>query len=196
VLVPRPETEQFIERIRERTGPDLKRIIDLGTGSGAIALSLAQMFPKATVIGIDSNLEALDVAHANAVSNSLADRVEFVESDWFEQIDSGDRYDLIVSNPPYLSEQEWLEAPPEVREHEPKSALVADDGGYAALEAILDAGRNRFEAGGRLFLETGMDQHTRLIATARGLGYAEIESLKDWSGRDRFLMVSRPEHGG
>ncbi|RKX36087.1 MAG: peptide chain release factor N(5)-glutamine methyltransferase [Verrucomicrobia bacterium] len=193
VLAPRPETEQLIERIRERVEPGPTRIIDLGTGSGAIALALAQVFPKAAVVGVDSSSKALEVARANAGSNSLGDRVVFVESDWFDRIDPSERFDLIVSNPPYLSEREWSEAPPEVREHEPRSALVADDDGYGALEAVLEAARDRIEPGGHLFLETGMDQHARLVATARGLGYAEVESLHDWSGRDRFLVASGPE---
>ena len=193
VLVPRPETEQLIERICERTEPGPMRIIDLGTGSGAIALALAQVFPNAVVVGVDSSLEALEVARANAHSNSLDDRVEFVESDWFDRVDPSERFDLIVSNPPYLSEREWSEAPPEVREYEPRSALVADDDGYAALEVILGAARDRIDPGGRLFLETGMDQHARLVTRALALGYEEIESLQDWSGRDRFLVASLPE---
>ncbi len=195
VLAPRPETEQLIERIRERIEPGPMRIIDLGTGSGAIALALAQVFPNAAVVGVDSSLEALEVARANAHSNSLDDRVKFVESDWFDRIDPSERFDLIVSNPPYLSEREWSEAPPEVREHEPRSALVAEDDGFAALETILQVARDRIGPDGRLFLETGMDQHARLVNTARALGYEEIESLQDWSGRDRFLVVSGPEPG-
>jgi release factor glutamine methyltransferase len=195
VLAPRPETEQLVERICERTEPGSMRIIDLGTGSGAIALALAKVFPDAAVIGVDSSSEALEVARINARSNSLDDRVEFVESDWFDRIDPNERFDLIVSNPPYLSEREWSEAPPEVREYEPRFALVADDDGYAALETILQVTRDRIEPGGRLFLETGMDQHARLANTARALGYGEIESLQDWSGRNRFLVVSGPEPG-
>lgn len=193
VLAPRPETEQLIERIRERTDAAPMRIIDLGTGSGAIALALAQVFPKAAVVGVDSSSKALEVARANAHANSLNDRVAFIESDWFDRIDPSERFDLIVSNPPYLSEREWSEAPPEVREHEPRSAVVAEDDGYAALETILETARDRIEPGGRLFFETGMDQHARLVTTARALGYVEIESLHDWSGRDRFLVVSGPE---
>jgi len=195
VLAPRPETEQLVERIRERTESEPKRILDLGTGSGAIALALAQIYPRAAVIGVDSESGAIEVARANARSNSLEPRVEFIESDWFDQIDPGDRFDLIVSNPPYLSEREWSEAPPEVREHEPRSALVAGDGGYGALEIILEAARDRIEPGGRLFLETGMNQHARLMTTAHALGYLEIESIRDWSGRDRFLVASgrKPE---
>ena len=190
VLAPRPETEQLVERIRERTESEPMRILDLGTGSGAIALAMGQIYPNAAVIGVDSDSGALEVARANARSNSLEHRVEFLESDWFDRIDPGERFDLIVSNPPYLSECEWSEAPPEVREHEPRSALVADNEGYGALEIILEAARDRIEPGGCLFLETGMDQHARLMKTARTLGYLEIESLKDWSGRDRFLVAS------
>jgi len=192
VLVPRPETEQLIERIHERIDSGPMRVIDLGTGSGVIALALAGCFPGARVIGVDSSREALEVARANAVSNALSDRIEFLESDWFDQIGPEERFNLIVSNPPYLSEREWTEAPPEVREHEPRAALVAEDGGYAALEAILEAAYDRLVPGGRVFLETGMDQHPRLLATARALGYGELESLQDWSGRDRFLVASGP----
>jgi release factor glutamine methyltransferase len=189
VLIPRPETEQLAERIRERLEVAPAAIVDLGTGSGALALSLAQTYPDAGVTAVDASADALAVARRNASDAGLGDRVRFLESDWFASVPSDERFDLIVSNPPYLTEAEWASAAPEVRVHEPKQALVAEDEGCAALEQILEASRVRLVSGGHLVLETGIDQHARLIESAGALGYPKIESLRDWSDRDRFLWI-------
>ena len=189
VLVPRPETEQMAERIRGRLESPPARIVDLGTGSGALALCLAMIYPEATVLGVDASPDALEVARSNAEAAALTGRVHFARSDWFESIPDAERFDLIVSNPPYLSEEEWASAAPEVRIHEPKVALVGSDGGYGDLERILETSRDRLEPGGHLVLETGIDQHARLMAVAESLGYPVIESLRDWSDRDRFLWL-------
>jgi len=192
VLIPRPETEQLVERIRERLAQPPSRIIDLGTGSGALALCLAQIYPEAGITAVDASQDALTVADRNAETSGLADRICFVESDWFESVPGAERFDLIVSNPPYLTEEEWMTAAPEVRVHEPKQALVAEDEGCAALERILETSLDRIEPGGHLALETGMNQHSRLTGLAGSLGYEQIESLKDWSDRDRFLWMRAP----
>lgn len=192
VLIPRPETEQLIERMRERLTEPPHRIIDLGTGSGALALCLARLYPEAEVTAVDASPDALAVAALNASDADLVDRVRFLESDWFAAVPLDEKFDLVVSNPPYLTEEEWASAAPEVKVHEPKRALVAEDGGCAALEWIMEASLARLEAGGRLALETGIDQHARLVARAGTLGYARIESLRDWNDRDRFLWMEAP----
>ena len=189
VLVPRPETEQMAERIRECLEGAPKRIVDLGTGSGALALCLALVYTEAEVLGVDASPDALDVARSNAEAASLSGRVNFLRSDWFASVPAGQRFDLIVSNPPYLTEDEWASAAPEVRNHEPKIALVSADDGCGDLERILEESRVRLEPAGHLVLETGIDQHARLMAKAESLGYVDIESLKDWSDRDRFLWM-------
>lgn len=192
VLIPRPETEQLIERMRERLAAPPRRIIDLGTGSGALALCLAQQYPEAEITAVDTSPDALAVAALNASEAGLADRVRFLESDWYGSVPADEVFDLVVSNPPYLTEEEWASAAPEVRVHEPKLALVAEDGGCASLEQIMETSLARLEAGGHLALETGIDQHVRLMAQAGVLGYTGIESLRDWNDRDRFLWMEAP----
>lgn len=196
VLIPRPESEQLIERMRERLAEPPRRIIDLGTGSGALALCLAQHYPEAEVTAVDSSPDALAVAALNATEAGLTNRVRFLESDWFASVPADEIFDLIVSNPPYLTEEEWASAAPEVRVHEPKLALVAEDGGCASLERIMETSLPRLETGGHLALETGIDQHVRLTAQAGALGYTGIESLRDWNDRDRFLWMEAPAGSG
>lgn len=196
VLIPRPETEQLIERMQERLTAPPRRIIDLGTGSGALALCLALNYPEAEITAVDTSPDALAVAAMNATLAGLADRVRFLESDWFASVPIDETFDLVVSNPPYLTEEEWASAAPEVRVHEPKLALVAQDHGCASLEHILEASLIRLAAGGHLALETGIDQHSRLLERAGALGYTGIESLRDWNDRDRFLWMEAPADPG
>src|SRR5271170_993201 len=113
-LIPRPETELLVETVASRFDPAPARILDLGTGSGAIALALASKFPEARVTAVDFSREALSLAAENAEATGLAGRVTLVESDWFGSIGAGETFDLIVSNPPYLSKDETTATPPEV----------------------------------------------------------------------------------
>src|SRR5271157_1689619 len=114
-LIPRPETELLVETVTERCAAPPGRILDLGTGGGAIGLALARAFPSARVTAVDVSPEALLLAAENAESVGLSARVTFVESDWFDGLPAGERYELIVSNPPYLSPEEAAAAAPEVR---------------------------------------------------------------------------------
>lgn len=192
VLVPRPETEQLVELIKDTVTMGPATVLDLGTGSGALALALAQLYPDARVTGVDASEDALAVARENARRCELDGQVEFCRSDWFEALDEDGPFDLIVSNPPYLTEAEWQAAEPEVRTHEPKAALVADDEGCAALLAIIQAASKFLSPGGWLFLETGIQQHPRLLAAAAEAGLTVVVSAQDWSGRDRFVSARRP----
>ena len=134
-LVPRPETELLVEIVAAwaAENPPVARVADLGTGTGAIALGLAGKLSEAKVVAVDREEAALALARENAAANHAGARVEFVRSEWFSALPPGP-YDLIVSNPPYLTEQELAEAAPEVREFEPRSALVAPDDGLADLD--------------------------------------------------------------
>jgi len=226
VLVPRPETEQLVEIIKDtftaapprsgrdneavsgdaptapppdvdsRAGVDASTppatILDLGTGSGALALGLAKTFPAARVVAVDASAEALALARDNATACGLAGRVEFRASDWFAAIRADERFDLIVSNPPYLTEAEWTAAQPEVRDHEPRHALVAADDGCADLLRIIAAAPRHLAPGGALFLETGIDQHPRLLEALAAAGLAGPRSLQDWSERPRFVTAQMP----
>lgn len=187
-LIPRPETEELVEWLLKTSKASTPvRIVDLGTGSGAIALALAQHLTETEVIATDASAEALDLARENAVHCQLSKRVHFSVSNWLDSVDGS--FDWIVSNPPYLTESEWDEAEPEVREFEPKSALVAADEGLADLNQILSQALPRLNAGGMLACETGIAQHPRLAELASELGYARWESQPDLSGRDRFFIA-------
>jgi len=188
-LIPRPETERLVELVTSRQGEPPATILDLGTGSGAIALALAKHYPAASVTAVDSSVEALALAGENAAACGLAGRVTLVRSSWFAALPPDARFDLIVANPPYLSADEVAQAAPEVRGHEPAQALVSAAGGLADLGAIL-AGAPRFLApGGRLALETGIAQHAELGRLAAAAGFKRTESQPDLTGRDRYLLA-------
>lgn len=189
-LIPRPETELLVEMtVARRTAPP-ENVLDLGTGGGAIALALARTWPAARVTAVDVSAAALELARENAAGTGTAAQVAFVESDWFDRLPAGGRFDLIVGNPPYLSAQETAEASPEVREFEPRLALTPDGDGGGALRIILRDAPKFLAPGGLLALETGIGHHAELVRLAGELGLTGIESAKDLTGRDRFLFAS------
>ena len=193
-LIPRPETEELVGFALEKLNAEKPanapaRVLDLGTGTGAIALSFAAERPGTQVVAADKSADALALARENAaaLSPEIVARTEFIQSDWFEKISGA--FDVIVSNPPYLTEAEWASAQPEVREHEPRGALVAADDGAADLEKILRGAREHLAPGGFVALETGIAQHARLEKFARENGFSEIETKTDLSGRPRFFFA-------
>ncbi len=191
-LIPRPETELMVEIVTTRLSAPPARILDLGTGTGAIALSLARHFPEAQITGIDKSPEALALAAENAARSGLSARVTWLASDWFSELPAGTKFDLIVANPPYLTASETAETEPEVREFEPESALTsAGVDGLADLRTIIEGTSDRLLAGGALVLETGIAQHPALLVLAANAGLAQVESLQDLSGRDRFIFARR-----
>ncbi|HVW20844.1 MAG TPA: peptide chain release factor N(5)-glutamine methyltransferase [Opitutaceae bacterium] len=190
-LIPRPETELLVETVVGRRPASAARVLDLGTGSGAIALALAKAWPEAEVVAADTSEEALALGRENAEAAGLAGRVTFIVSRWFEGLPEG-RFDVIVSNPPYLSAEEAARAPAEVREFEPYQALVAEEGGLADLRLIVRQAPGRLAPGGLLALETGPEQHAELLALAAAAGLTGAESLRDLAGRDRFILAGLP----
>nr|WP_246459743.1 peptide chain release factor N(5)-glutamine methyltransferase [Puniceicoccus vermicola] len=184
-LIPRPETEDLLQITTDHMRTEPKRILDLGTGTGAIALWLKTSFPEATVIATDRSTDALSLAKENGEKLGL--EVEWTESDWFENVTSP--FDLIVSNPPYLTEKEWKDAEPEVRDFEPKEALVAPDSGLADLKRILAEARPFLAEGALLALETGIHQRDSLQKTAEEAGYSEAWGEDDLNERDRFFFA-------
>lgn len=192
VLVPRPETEQLVELVKDTLPEPPRRLLDLGTGSGAIVCALARLYPEAKALGVDSSADALALARENAAATGLAARVEFRSSDWFAALAEGERFDLVVANPPYLTEAEWSAAEPEVQVHEPRCALIAAEDGCADLLHIIRGAPRHLTPGGWLFLETGIAQHQRLLEACRDAGLADALSRRDWAGRDRFVFARCP----
>jgi release factor glutamine methyltransferase len=187
-LIPRPETELLVEQVVTALASPPARLLDLGTGSGAIALALARAFPDAAVVAVDKSADALGLAHENAVACALAERVTLVQSDWFAALPAA-TFDVIVANPPYLSATETAGAPLEVRSYEPVSALTSAEEGLADLAAIIADAPRFLPAGGLLALETGIAQHPRLLSLAQAAGFSRVESRRDLTGRDRFVFA-------
>ena len=189
-LIPRPETEELVDLALGLFPADQPvRVLDLGTGTGALALSIAQERPAWNVEAVDASDDALSLARENAAALGLADRVAFAKSDWFSAVT--DAYDLIVANPPYLSEAEVASAEPEVRLHDPVSALVAPDNGLADLRRILEAAPRHLRTGGWVVLETGTEHHPALADLSRAAGLVDFQGKPDLSGRPRFWLARK-----
>ena len=189
-FIPRPETEYLIELLQtEFSEGEPARILDLGTGSGAILLALLNTFGESSGVGIDLSPEALDLARENGKNTGLSNRATFFQSDWFEAVEG--TFQLIVANPPYLTEQELESAEPEVLRYEPELALFGGNRGLDGLSAILRQGPGYLEDGGLLALETGVGQLDRLKEKAHGAGFSRVESVQDLSHRERYLMLRK-----
>ena len=189
-LIPRPETEQLVDKVIGRLeGRKAPRIVDLGTGSGAIALALARALPDARVLAVERSGAALEQARANAEALGLREQVAFRSGDWLQGLSF--EADCIVSNPPYLTGQEWHEARPEVRNFEPREALVAAEDGLADLRTILQGAQARLSADGFVALETGIAHAAPLRRIAEDAGYTGIAVEQDDAGRDRFFFARK-----
>jgi release factor glutamine methyltransferase len=183
-LIPRADTETLIEWVLELADslPDNARVIDLGTGTGAIALSLAHEFSHWDVQGVDLVPQAVELAQHNAKLNTL-DHVRFFQSSWFDRVEG--RFDLIVSNPPYIDPDDEHLSQGDVL-FEPLSALVADNKGLADLELIADQSRSYLLEGGWLLMEHGYDQQQAVQQLLNRLGYQQVSTRIDLGGNPRI----------
>jgi release factor glutamine methyltransferase len=189
-LIPRPETEYLIEKIKEKFSTQLPtHILDLGTGTGAIALALAKHFPQTRVTAVDSSLDALMLASENIQSAGFSERIKPLVSSWFDSVPKNSVFDLIVSNPPYLTSREVSEALPEVSKFEPHTALIANDEGLADIKTILSQAKAYLAPLGLIALETGETQHEAIRVFASSCGFIHFESSKDLTGKDRFVFL-------
>lgn len=181
-LVPRHDTERLVELALERLpgGSDAK-VLDLGTGSGAIALAIAMERPRARVTAVDREARALEVACRNAAALGL-ERVRMLRGDWFSPV-RGERFGLVVSNPPYLAQDDPHLAG-ELR-HEPRQALVAGDHGLDDLRGIVADAPAHLEDGGWLLLEHGLKQGAAVRALLAARGFAQVQTWQDLEARDR-----------
>lgn len=185
VLVPRPETEEMVERIIKEVKKE-GRGLDLGCGSGAIALALAHALPEWTFTATDISSKALDLAKENAKDLGLDHRVTFYLGSWFEVIPEGETFDLIVTNPPYVGNTEEIDLG---AAHEPKIALFAGSDGLDCYRLILPKVKDHLKEGGTFMGECGPYHANALLELAKEAGLAEAEILKDYSGRDRFIRA-------
>ena len=186
-LVPRPETEQLVELIKSKIGDRKSKILDVGTGSGVIALSLAAEFPKAEIVGVDISEDALILARENAERLDLSNRVRFLRSNLLENVLPG--FDLIVANLPYISTEDRHNLSREVL-HDPEAALFAGPRGDELLQELIAQAPSRLRPGGILALELGIGQSEALIPPLAEKNYRDIWTENDYSGVTRFLFAT------
>jgi len=187
-LSPRPETETLVEQALAQS---FSRVLDLGTGTGCIAISLLVARPDANGIATDISPDALQVAKGNAARHGVADRLSLVRSDWFSDV-SG-LFDLIVSNPPYIAASEMPALPPEVRNHEPALALSDMADGLTAYRRIAAGCRDHLLPGGRILLEIGPTQAEPVGALLTAAGLSDITIFHDLDDRDRVVAARQPD---
>ncbi len=200
VLIPRPETELLFEHALERWQTGVRaiesdpEILDIGTGSGCLAVAFAIKVPDARITAVDISAEALEIASLNAEKHGVKERIRFVQSDalhsGFSEKLAG-RYDLIVSNPPYIPESEWSVLQKEVKEYEPKIALTTSDG-FAFYHAINRSASDLLRPGGVLCYELHADGASTVSGIMREGGYEGIEVQKDYAGLDRVISGALP----
>jgi len=193
VLIPRPETEGLVVRAIDLGRPAAApRIVDVGTGSGAIAVAVAKHLPRATLAATDTSPAALAVARANAERHDVADRIEFVEADLLADPRLDGPWDVVVSNPPYVRDDEFAALPRDVRDHEPRAALVAGPTGVEVVARLAAEAAARLVPGGWLVVEIGPSTASAAeAALAAQPGLEPGPTLKDMAGLPRIVQARR-----
>lgn len=190
-LIPRPDTETLVELVLDLYHNDESiTCLDLGTGTGAIALALASEKSTWKIDATDFNVEAVKLAQYNAKNFNLT-HVNIYQSDWFEEISKNKKFDIIVSNPPYIDEDDINLSQGDVR-FEPKTALVATEQGLADIKHIADKARCFLHTGGKLFFEHGFEQGQAVRTILTGLGYKNAQTRQDLNGHDRISWAIYP----
>ncbi|HEX6308867.1 MAG TPA: peptide chain release factor N(5)-glutamine methyltransferase [Longimicrobiales bacterium] len=199
VLIPRPETEQLVGAVLEwsRSRNRWGALLDIGTGSGAIALSLAAEGRFEKIVASDVSQDALDVASDNATRLGLAHRIDLRRGSLLDVVRPGEKFDVIVSNPPYIAESERASLAPEVVQHEPALALFGGPDGLSVIEGILRAAAACLMPGGLLALETAPGQGAGIEEElGRGSEYGPVEVRRDLAGRERMVLAERRRDDG
>jgi release factor glutamine methyltransferase len=190
VLIPRPETEVLVEKVLELARRDHETILDVGTGSGNIAIALAKELPQARILASDISLRALNVARRNASLQKVR-QVEFVRSNLFSAFRGGNlRFDFVVSNPPYVSRRDWEALPPEIRDFEPRRALLAGESGLEVIRRLVGQAGRFLRPGGYLIFEIGDGQRAEVLRMF-GKRWTEIETAWDLAGKPRVITARR-----
>jgi len=194
VLIPRPETERLVQAVLDwAAGRAALTALDVGTGSGAIALALATEGPFARVVGVDLSADALEVARANAAEAAPGAAADFRHGSLFEAV-AGERFDVVVSNPPYVGEEEREGLDAEVRDWEPRGALFAGPGGLEVIRPLVEQAPAHLNPGGLLALEIGAAQAAAVSELIRATGaFAAPRVIADLSGRDRIVTAALTE---
>ncbi len=197
VLIPRPETEYLVVEALDvckasRWGDRAIRIADVGTGSGAIAITLAKHLPRAIITAIDQSEPALAIARWNAAEHEVDERITFHQGDLLDAIEDPRLFDLVCSNPPYVSQDEFDELPETVRDHEPTEALVGGPTGTEIIDRLIRQSVSRLEPAGRLILELSPMIAQACLETIVHAGYQDARLIKDLAGHQRVLSAKRP----
>jgi len=186
VLIPRPETELLVEiglreikRIRNST-----TVLDLGTGSGAIALAIAHDAPQAIVTATDQSPEALDIAKINAQQLKMTSRIRFIQGSWYEPLDAQASFDIILSNPPYIAAQDAHLSQGDLR-FEPFSALTDQGNGLSCIETIISGALGHLNSNGLIAIEHGFDQSDAVVTFLKLAGFHDIQTHQDFAGHYR-----------
>ena len=191
VLIPRPETEELVDLILTENPEKNLKVLDIGTGSGAIALALAKNRPVWSVAAADISQDALDLSLENANAQNL--NLSFIKSDCFSEISS--KYDIIVSNPPYISREDQEEVGLNVLHSEPHLALFADEDGLAIYRRIAEDSKDYLNVGGKIYLEIGYKQGQSVPALfMENLPEKRVRTLKDQFGQDRMVVIDDGEN--
>ncbi len=193
VLIPRPDTEHLLmEVVAEAKKAASPKILDVGVGSGCVAVTAAKMLPTADVTAIDLSPEALAQAKANAAKHGVGDRIRFLLGDLFAPLAAGERFDAIASNPPYIAAEDMSKLPVGVREYEPKLALDGGPGGFTVFERLADKARAFIKPGGFLIVEIGSPQEKRAREILQAYGeYRLGPTIFDSSKHPRVLKAQR-----
>jgi len=195
VLIPRPETECLVTYILEQSKLTSGSILDIGVGSGAIVVSLADRLSGYSFVGVDISEEALKVARLNGDRHGVNDRIRWIQSDLFESIDC-ELFDVIVSNPPYIPSSEALTLEPEVTQFEPHIALFGGIDGLDLYRKIIPEALNYLKFGGLLAFEAGHDQHKAIESIFKACGYGGVDHFCDLNGVPRFIYGRKLPIGG
>ncbi len=195
VLIPRPETEILVEAVLSvipvESPPRPLKILDLGTGSGAIVVALAKERPGHRFFAVDSSAEALGVAQENARRHGVGGGIAFSLGNWFEAVrEDGEGFDVIVSNPPYIRREDLEVLPPEISRYEPRQALDGGPDGLDAIRVITGEGPRHLQPGGWLFMEIGFDQWAAVEGLVIGaMAYEGVSVIKDYAGLNRVVKA-------
>ncbi len=189
-LIPRQETEELFTYACEHVYERPQKILDLGTGSGALAIALAKKYPQAQVTAVDTSPDALSLAQENSSANVTEKTIQFIRSNWYDSLPMNEKYDLIVSNPPYLTKGDMTTAEPEVIKYEPHLALQSGEDGLDDLRIIIAGAYDRLATNGLLALEGGIAHSEAIVQMAKNI-QLEGTCIEDLNGRPRFFLATK-----